>query len=158
MIRKSFIVVLSLTAAVWCVALTASAINPIETSKWKIPFVVDKWVDVRVQRGCVIITRDSTSSSRTAQADFLGDLLRPTPRQWAGISWSPNRVDLPRWTSLLALILLGTYPITTYARGPLRRYNRRRNGCCIDCGYDLTGNESGVCPECGTKVERPAES
>ncbi|UCE59492.1 MAG: hypothetical protein JSU63_18865 [Phycisphaerales bacterium] len=23
---------------------------------------------------------------------------------------------------------------------------------CIECGYDLTGNESGVCPECGEPV------
>ena len=26
---------------------------------------------------------------------------------------------------------------------------------CSRCGYDLTGNESGVCPECGTEVEAP---
>jgi len=26
---------------------------------------------------------------------------------------------------------------------------------CQSCGYDLTGNESGVCPECGTAVARP---
>ena len=26
---------------------------------------------------------------------------------------------------------------------------------CTDCGYDLTGNESGVCPECGTRIESP---
>ena len=25
-------------------------------------------------------------------------------------------------------------------------------GCCIKCGYNLTGNESGVCPECGCEV------
>lgn len=25
-------------------------------------------------------------------------------------------------------------------------------GHCWKCGYDLTGNVSGVCPECGTKV------
>ena len=24
---------------------------------------------------------------------------------------------------------------------------------CIPCGYDLTGNVSGICPECGAKVE-----
>ncbi len=24
--------------------------------------------------------------------------------------------------------------------------------CCIDCGYNLTGNISGVCPECGAVV------
>jgi hypothetical protein len=23
---------------------------------------------------------------------------------------------------------------------------------CRQCGYDLTGNESGVCPECGTRI------
>ncbi|GMU22180.1 MAG: hypothetical protein AMXMBFR13_22680 [Phycisphaerae bacterium] len=25
-------------------------------------------------------------------------------------------------------------------------------GCCSQCGYDLTGNVSGVCPECGQPV------
>jgi len=24
---------------------------------------------------------------------------------------------------------------------------------CIKCGYDLTGNVSGVCPECGSRAE-----
>ena len=27
--------------------------------------------------------------------------------------------------------------------------------CCAICEYDLTGNLSGVCPECGTKIESP---
>ena len=26
-----------------------------------------------------------------------------------------------------------------------------REGCCKQCGYDLTGNISGTCPECGAK-------
>jgi hypothetical protein len=34
---------------------------------------------------------------------------------------------------------------------------RRRPGCCSECGYDLTGNESGVCPECGAGVARTGE-
>jgi len=29
---------------------------------------------------------------------------------------------------------------------------RHRQGFCRECGYDLTGNASGVCPECGTNV------
>ena len=29
---------------------------------------------------------------------------------------------------------------------------RRRQGLCARCGYDLTGNVSGVCPECGTRA------
>lgn len=31
----------------------------------------------------------------------------------------------------------------------LRRDRRRWKGYCWECGYDLTGNVSGVCPECG---------
>ena len=35
--------------------------------------------------------------------------------------------------------------------------NRARwiEGLCWKCGYDLTGNVSGVCPECGLRIERP---
>jgi hypothetical protein len=32
------------------------------------------------------------------------------------------------------------------------RSNLRRLGHCQTCGYDLTGNQSGVCPECGALV------
>ena len=34
-----------------------------------------------------------------------------------------------------------------------RNRARRIEGVCRKCDYDLTGNESGVCPECGTPVE-----
>lgn len=29
-------------------------------------------------------------------------------------------------------------------------------GHCHQCGYDLTGNVSGICPECGTPIPTPA--
>ena len=32
------------------------------------------------------------------------------------------------------------------------RRQRRAMGLCVRCGYDLTGNVSGVCPECGNTV------
>ncbi|UCC32455.1 MAG: hypothetical protein JSU86_09270 [Phycisphaerales bacterium] len=32
---------------------------------------------------------------------------------------------------------------------------RREEGLCITCGYNLTGNVSGICPECGTTIEKP---
>ncbi len=31
---------------------------------------------------------------------------------------------------------------------------RTRRGCCRGCGYDLTGNTTGVCPECGRTLGR----
>ena len=34
-----------------------------------------------------------------------------------------------------------------------RKDLRRERGLCTHCRYDLTGNESGVCPECGTEVQ-----
>lgn len=29
---------------------------------------------------------------------------------------------------------------------------KRRPSLCEKCDYDLTGNESGICPECGTPI------
>lgn len=31
--------------------------------------------------------------------------------------------------------------------------DRRRRGLCVKCGYNLAGDTTGVCPECGTKFE-----
>lgn len=35
------------------------------------------------------------------------------------------------------------------APGAVRRAMRRRRGWCVECGYNLSGNISGGCPECG---------
>jgi len=43
----------------------------------------------------------------------------------------------------------------------LLKWNKRRKlgpNACPACGYDLTGNESGKCPECGASKELPAET
>ena len=37
-----------------------------------------------------------------------------------------------------------------------RDRHRVRPGCCLRCGYDLTGNTSGVCSECGLPKPPPA--
>ena len=50
---------------------------------------------------------------------------------------------------LVISLLSAIYPTFTIIRGPIRRYRRRRKGLCLKCGYNLTGNESGICPECG---------
>ena len=41
-------------------------------------------------------------------------------------------------------VLLATYPVIALVRG-----RRKVPGACRACGYDLTGNVSGRCPECG---------
>lgn len=34
----------------------------------------------------------------------------------------------------------------------LRETIKELTDCCTSCGYDLTGNDSGTCPECGTSI------
>jgi predicted RNA-binding Zn-ribbon protein involved in translation (DUF1610 family) len=48
-------------------------------------------------------------------------------------------------------------PVAT-AAALLRLLQLKQPGFCQECGYNLTGNVSGVCPECGTKIERPPDS
>ena len=46
-------------------------------------------------------------------------------------------------------------PVLVFVAHPIRMawwfYRRRLKGHCM-CGYDLRGNTSGVCPECGTQA------
>ena len=60
----------------------------------------------------------------------------------------PGRIGVmfPLWAPCL---VLAVYPTIAFIRGPYRRYRRRKKGLCLKCGYNLTGNISGICPECG---------
>ncbi|MCG3125394.1 MAG: hypothetical protein CHACPFDD_00213 [Phycisphaerae bacterium] len=51
----------------------------------------------------------------------------------------------------LAVLFLSVAPAVALASVTLRRLRRSRGGppCCVRCGYNLTGNVSGICPECG---------
>jgi hypothetical protein len=62
--------------------------------------------------------------------------------------WEPETwlVIVPHW--FLVLISVAVLFIST-------RHSKRPIGAC-QCGYNLTGNTSGVCPECGATVESPA--
>jgi hypothetical protein len=55
---------------------------------------------------------------------------------------------LPAW---FLVVITAALPLARTARRMGTR-NRRRPGHCPACGYDLTGNVSGVCPECGKGV------
>lgn len=72
---------------------------------------------------------------------FYGGFVRP---DWAG--GMRNYLRLPFW--LLAIAALIPTSI-------LRHRDRRPpEGHCHRCGYNLKGNESGVCPECATPIAR----
>ena len=67
---------------------------------------------------------------------------------------SPASTAVP----VLLVLSLGSIVTLRYAierpRTLMRRESKRREqGLCLACGYDLTGNLSGVCPECGEDIE-----
>lgn len=70
------------------------------------------------------------------------------------LTWLPilekDELGVPLW---IPFALMAGYATSTLVSTALRRRRLRRVGKCVRCGYDLTGNVSGVCPECGTKFE-----
>jgi len=57
------------------------------------------------------------------------------------------------------LVLTVTYPITCLAFWIGRRKpDSNTPPKCGKCGYNLTANENGICPECGTPVEASRSS
>lgn len=128
--------------------------------------------DVALGRGHLYVTHDTSwwfprqfrhlrLSPDAALAPFVA------LRSFAGFQWgdhvgtplaanvpvAPFRlyrvIGVPCWALSAAGLIL---PVVRRAR---RRRLRRglARALCRSCGYDLTGNVSGVCPECGTKVE-----
>ena len=68
-------------------------------------------------------------------------------------SWSCLYVSM--WVPFLAFALLpaiAARPLLGYTRGLIHQCLFRAEGLCPTCHYNLTGNISGVCPECGTKM------
>jgi len=53
---------------------------------------------------------------------------------------------------LMGLVLAAAIVPTVRAWRRTTLDEREIEGRCLKCGYDLTGNVSGVCPECGTPV------
>ena len=59
--------------------------------------------------------------------------------------WSGFAINTIFYAAILWLLTLG--PFTA------RRMIRRKRGLCIKCGYDLRGDFSSGCPECGWQRE-----
>jgi hypothetical protein len=75
--------------------------------------------------------------------------------------WSLDTLNTPgffrRWFVTLRLWpLAGLAAVLPIVQALMirRRRQLRYLGCCKRCGYSLTGNVSGVCPECGTVIAK----
>ena len=83
----------------------------------------------------------------------LGFALLPQP----SVRQTSLTCGLPWWSLFL---IFGAYPFVYFVRQRPRERQiarRREHGQCIHCGYDLTGNQSGTCPECGRDTVEAGE-
>ncbi len=105
------------------------------------------------------ILQEAVSGSRTRVAAFLSVVVATG----LFVLWDKLVASVPsRWSAyiLFALCLVGFGVAVWFTWQDIRRRLRAELAekgvpICVPCGYNLTGNVSGVCPECGTKIEAP---
>ena len=158
---------------VLCVLFSVSTVMLWVMSYWQAPGVVwsgpDRFIKVAIYRGSVqaAVWRPHRGVGHYPfhwEVVMLGGrlsfrLMRPPDYTWPwkrwGLTWRNLQVLRLQEAHFGAWIPAAIFGAAAYvlARPLLRARHRRREGRCMTCGYDLTGNESGVCPECGTAVE-----
>lgn len=79
----------------------------------------------------------------------------PTPSGFLGLALQESYSRAFPFRPVLAgqlvygMMCIGVVLLMRFGPRAARRWWRRRGGRCGECGYDLRGNTSGVCPECG---------
>lgn len=78
-----------------------------------------------------------------------------------GLVTAATSLPAGRWKMLPTFDGAGVAVLAEWALfwRPLEREERRQareaRGLCRECGYDLTANTSGTCPECGATIANP---
>lgn len=84
--------------------------------------------------------------------DFSG------PRGWQIYSrntlpFGIDDIDLPLWLPMMLVAVPAALLWCDELRSLVRRWSTKLPRRCEQCRYDLTGNVSGVCPECGRRAK-----
>jgi len=80
---------------------------------------------------------------------FVIILLAGDDPEWIPYAYGETHLTIHLW---VPFILVAAYPTIVIVTRVYRRHRRRRKGLCLKCGYNLAGNVSGVCPECGERI------
>ncbi len=93
----------------------------------------------------------------TPKMQDLGLFITPS---WLGPAAGLRLPLRPIWGGMAAdtAIFGAGWWVLFLGAGSLRRRFRRRGGHCPACDYDLAGNTTGLCPECGSNAPPPASS
>ena len=81
--------------------------------------------------------------------EFLPIVAVQPTSDWLVVWQGP--ISLALWGSLIVVSCYGAHRVTARQR---KIWHCLNEGLCPDCGYDMRGNSSGVCSECGRRVFR----
>lgn len=124
---------------------------------------IDDGIEAKTWWGCIVCSGEVCAWTRSA--DFYpsdlesGWYLRRKKRISLGFTLpsfvhqaaGSMNLDVPLWLPFLFFAL----PTS------LLHWRDRRcipPGCCLSCGYNLTGNVRGICPECGETCDAEASA
>ncbi|MBN2559788.1 MAG: hypothetical protein JXQ75_02495 [Phycisphaerae bacterium] len=133
------------------------------TLKWKIYYVMEKSAFSLAVGG---IGFGDWSMEPAHLQEALEELLHPPGWKAVPMPWRAMRLEIPyffRWPRVepggLALPLWLPFAIVAIPTAFMFWRDRRRHPAhhCRSCGYNLTGNVSGVCAECGTPIPKDSK-
>lgn len=119
---------------------------------------------LRISRPCFVVVPVGELEERVQTASAFAIPMRSvrdrSTFEWRSFSlpfrgsvWSGRMPAFPHW---LPAVMCAICPSIALARHCYRRHRGLAIGLYSGCGYDLTGNVSGTCPECGGRL-LPAE-
>ncbi len=121
------------------------------------------WTFVALEKGRVFLlrcTKPEIAINKSLIGSYPSSLrFSIEPIQSAAELWSPPEIHTHRSLGLLYLsfpvwelgaIIVVALPICCWRAGRIIPEQ-----CCRTCRYDLSGNVTGTCPECGTPTPKP---
>lgn len=113
-------------------------------------------IDLRPRRMLSRVGIEFSESDFTANVSIEGwfNLRKRGVFGWTSGRLVTGQLDELRLPIALLVAPFAILPLLRLTRWVIRRLLRPR-GDCRSCGYDLRGNLSGVCPECGSAIPPP---
>jgi hypothetical protein len=155
-IRRWLFNILAAVSLVICLATTILAIRSIRTAD--IIFHErsepdDSYFAVS-ESGAIGVSTNSPIFGKNGWTHLKKDVTENLLSHWL---WFDGRLTSPPGNRYVRIpILLLTFIFLVPQALFIRRWRRERHakmvGHCLTCNYNLTGNVSGTCPECGTAI------
>jgi hypothetical protein len=129
----------------WFAARPARSLQPGGTDSFsRLGFLWETRNDVRP----IVAITNSAGEHILAGLPTRARVVKPLGK----IAFSGFHFRLPFWFIFVLLIPPSLPSVFRQCRRWLIRAKRAKRGRCLACGYNLTGNTSGACPECGTPI------